>query len=348
MVSLGSEAINVGRVTPVHYIRGTLEAAVKACQDWNYETAAFLDPNAPSVDSMLNPGPDDGPLWGRRSELSRIGGEYLSNSNWPDVRCLGSKHSTEYEVGGAAEDVGGMIGGDEGALLSPLGGLFKESNQEKQCVSYRASATLRCVGSAPESPSGTIAGPQSVTLSATAATGMKTWRGLDVMDEYGHGAYCTEYDRDDYTGRDTGYDPAKLKSAVIDRSGLKGTYTGRHFADHSDVEVGRIIALHEAHYSGLCLADAQTRRAFARDMDNLTLGAPEINRCPPEYTDGKCAYDAGEWIPPRWRCGFARAVVSVKLKYGLTVDRREVDALDSILQSCNPAPDRPVSPVNPP
>ena len=63
-------------------------------------------------------------------------------------------------------------------------------------------------------------------------------------------------------------------------------------------------------------------------MDNLTLAAPELNR----YE--KRAKDAADWLPPHNRCWFARTVVAVKLKYGLTVDRREYQALATILENC--------------
>ena len=72
------------------------------------------------------------------------------------------------------------------------------------------------------------------------------------------------------------------------------------------------------------------RRRFASDLLNLTLAAPEINRC----GGGKCGRDAAEWQPGRNRCWFAGRVVTVKRKYRLAVDRREAEALDRILRRC--------------
>ena len=55
------------------------------------------------------------------------------------------------------------------------------------------------------------------------------------------------------------------------------------------------------------------------------LAAPRVNR----YE--KRAKDAVEWLPAQDRCWFAGQVVLVRVKYGLTVDRRERAALEKIL-----------------
>ena len=48
----------------------------------------------------------------------------------------------------------------------------------------------------------------------------------------------------------------------------------------------------------------------------------------------KGAKDAAEWLPARNRCWFAARVVEVRRAYGLTIDRREADALERILAEC--------------
>ena len=89
-----------------------------------------------------------------------------------------------------------------------------------------------------------------------------------------------------------------------------------------------MIARSEAHDSGLCAADLATRRGFATDLLNLTLAGPRVNR----YE--KVDRDAVEWLPAQNRCWFAARVIAVRQRYGLTVDRREVDALDQVLAGC--------------
>ena len=89
-----------------------------------------------------------------------------------------------------------------------------------------------------------------------------------------------------------------------------------------------MIARSEAHDSGLCAADLATRRRFATDLLNLTLAGPRVNR----YE--KVDRDAAEWLPAQNRCWFAARVIAVRQRYGLTIDRREADALDQVLAGC--------------
>ena len=79
---------------------------------------------------------------------------------------------------------------------------------------------------------------------------------------------------------------------------------------------------------GICAADLATRRRFATDLLNLTLAGPRVNRY------DKVDRDAAEWLPAQNRCWFAARVIAVRQRYGLTIDRREADALDQILAGC--------------
>ena len=60
----------------------------------------------------------------------------------------------------------------------------------------------------------------------------------------------------------------------------------------------------------------------------LTLAGPRVNR----YQ--KVDHDAAEWLPSQNRCWFAARVIAVRQRYGLTIDRREADALDQVLAGC--------------
>ena len=89
-----------------------------------------------------------------------------------------------------------------------------------------------------------------------------------------------------------------------------------------------MVATSEAHDSGLCAANRATRARFATDLRNLTLASPGVNR------HRKSGKDAAEWLPQRNRCWFAARVVEVRRAYGLTIDRREADALERVLAGC--------------
>ena len=120
-----------------------------------------------------------------------------------------------------------------------------------------------------------------------------------------------------------------MEPLIVVRIGkVYGPYTGRRFASRSETDIEHMVARSEAHDSGLCAATAETRRRFVRDLLNLTLAGPRVNR----YQ--KRAHDAAEWLPPENQCWFAARVVAVRCKYGLTIDRREADALERALSSC--------------
>ena len=146
------------------------------------------------------------------------------------------------------------------------------------------------------------------------------WRGLTVAPE----SRCSHYDPGDYP-----YAQSVEDRIVTQLGGVYSPYTGEWFADKYETDIEHIVARSEAHDSGLCSAGADTRRRFARDLRNLTLASPSLNR----YR--KVAKDAGEWLPEKNRCWFAHRVIKVRQAYSLTVDRREARALDAVLASCD-------------
>ena len=156
------------------------------------------------------------------------------------------------------------------------------------------------------------------------AFGAETWRGLVVAPEH----RCAPYDRGDYR-----YSQSVEAEIVATMGGrVYGPYTGRHYSTTRQTDIEHIVAVSEAHDSGLCAAGPDLRRRFASDLLNLTLAAPEVNRC---GSGGKCAFDFAEWLPPLNRCWYAARIVAVKRAYALTVDRREAAALERVLSSCD-------------
>ena len=151
------------------------------------------------------------------------------------------------------------------------------------------------------------------------AAAQASWRGLVVAPE----ARCAPYDADAYR-----YPQAVEARIVAALGGVYGPYTGRWFASPRDTDIEHIVARSEAHDSGLCAADAARRRRFASDLLNLTLASPAVNRTQ------KNDKDAAEWLPALNQCWFADRVVAVRQKFGLTIDQREVAALDRVLASC--------------
>ena len=148
----------------------------------------------------------------------------------------------------------------------------------------------------------------------------ETWRGLVVAPEQ----RCSPYDKKrHYPYLQT------IEREVVRRLGaVYGPYTGTCFASTCQTDIEHMVAASEAHDSGLCARGRATRARFASDLRNLTLAAPHVNR---HQKSGK---DAAEWLPERNRCWFAARVVEVRRAYDLTIDRREVAALEGVLSGC--------------
>ena len=148
--------------------------------------------------------------------------------------------------------------------------------------------------------------------------GGEMWRGLVVAPE----CRCSPYDRDDYPY------PQSVEPLIAERFGMRSPYDGTLFRSLKESDIEHVVSISEAHDSGLCAAGAGTRRQFARDLDNLTLATPQLNR----YE--KSALDAAEWLPALNRCWYAETIIAVRQEYALTIDPRELAALEAVLTTC--------------
>ncbi len=94
------------------------------------------------------------------------------------------------------------------------------------------------------------------------ALGAETWNGLIVAPEH----RCAPYDRTHYPY------PRSVERKIVAAMGehVYGPYTGRHFRSIRESDIEHIVAVSEAHDSGLCAAGPDTRRRFASDLLNLT------------------------------------------------------------------------------
>ena len=106
-------------------------------------------------------------------------------------------------------------------------------------------------------------------------------------------------------------------------------YSGRYFASIRETDIEHIVARSEAHDSGLCGADSNTRSAFANDLLNLTLASPQLNR----YE--KVDKDLAQWLPALNKCWYVNQVVLVKRKYNLSMDQAEANTARRVLAGCS-------------
>lgn len=157
---------------------------------------------------------------------------------------------------------------------------------------------------------------------ACAPLAAETWRGLEVQDERS----CSTYSRSSFYYQSS----QGLERMLADRLNWCLPYSNQRLTGLTDLgttDIEHIIALREAHDSGMCSASVEVKREFGNDPLNLTLARASVNR-------SKGSKDAGEWLPDQNRCWFAFQVVRIKAKYRLSIDRRERDALESILDGC--------------
>ena len=146
---------------------------------------------------------------------------------------------------------------------------------------------------------------------------VEIWNYLAVKPEN----RCSEYKRSDYRY------PQSVEDELIILMGgyIYSHYENRLFVSKDETHIEHIVALSEAHDSGLCNQSKEIRKYFAQDILNLTLSSPSVN-----FSKG--GKDAGEWSPANHRKWFAGKVIRVKLKYFLSIDHTERDSLNAILK----------------
>ena len=147
----------------------------------------------------------------------------------------------------------------------------------------------------------------------------ETWMGLEIAPE----DRCSPFDRE----KDYSYSQS-LEPKILERMGgeIRCRYTGQVYDSLKETDIEHVVAVSEAHDSGLCAADAETKSTFSSDLDNLTLADPHVNR----YE--KAGKDAAEWLPELNLLWYVETIIKVKRKYSLTVDRAEMEALKGVLE----------------
>ena len=114
-------------------------------------------------------------------------------------------------------------------------------------------------------PTPTAMSVSPVTPSPPPIAASPTDRGLTITPEN----RCSPYDPDDYR-----YSQSVEPRIVASMGGtVYGPYTGRVFSSTRETDIEHIVARSEAHDSGLCAANPETRNRFASDLLNLTLAA---------------------------------------------------------------------------
>lgn len=183
----------------------------------------------------------------------------------------------------------------------------------------------------------------SSTGSPSAGTGLaglvvapESHAGSYVRDEFGQRWKDIDRNgcgqRDDVLARDLRVVRRQGRCVVVAGT-LTDPYTGARVefvkARAEQVQIDHIVALADAWRSGAWAWPPQRRESYANDLGDLQASAGPVNQA-------KSDHDPGTWRPsdPVRACTFARRVVAIKTRWGLTADQREADALTAILATC--------------
>ena len=110
--------------------------------------------------------------------------------------------------------------------------------------------------------------------------------------------------------------------------GIYAAYEDSCYDEYTDVHIEHLVAKREAHDSGMCEADIQTRINFANDLENIALASPTVNL-------GKSTKDPADWLPDNNKCWYVWQWLHVKRKYGMTIDQTEKNAIAVVLRDCD-------------
>ena len=130
---------------------------------------------------------------------------------------------------------------------------------------------------------------------------------------------------------------AQERPSIGDRCALVGgrwwsLYDERTFTNASEIDIDHVVALKEAWDSGAHAWSAARRQAFANELRvpwALIAVSASSNR-------SKADKDPAQWLPPAAaaRCPYLAAWMAVKVRFALTIDTAERNALRELVIGC--------------
>ena len=124
----------------------------------------------------------------------------------------------------------------------------------------------------------------------------------------------------------------KLSSGCIFNGGKWiSAYDGLTTTDYSTLDIDHMVPLSEAWRSGAWKWSPAQREAFANDLTDpraLVAVTASLNR-------QKSDQDPSTWLPPINQCAYVSNWIAIKVRYSLTVDTAEANALTTLVASCN-------------
>jgi hypothetical protein len=124
----------------------------------------------------------------------------------------------------------------------------------------------------------------------------------------------------------------KLSSGCVLNGGKWiSSYDALATTDYSTLDIDHMVPLSEAWRSGAWKWSPAQREAFANDLTDpraLIAVTASLNR-------QKSDQDPSTWMPPENKCLYVSNWIAIKVRYSLTVDSAEANALTSLVTQCN-------------
>ena len=125
--------------------------------------------------------------------------------------------------------------------------------------------------------------------------------------------------------------PKLGRGCVLNGGQWISSYDALATNDYSTLDIDHMIPLSEAWRSGAWKWSPAQREAFANDLTDsrvLIAVTASLNR-------QKGDQDPSTWLPPENKCTYVSNWIAVKVRYSLTVDPAEANALTSLVAQCN-------------
>ena len=125
--------------------------------------------------------------------------------------------------------------------------------------------------------------------------------------------------------------PKLGRGCVLNGGQWISSYDALATNDYSTLDIDHMIPLSEAWRSGAWKWSPAQREAFANDLTDsrvLIAVTASLNR-------QKGDQDPSAWLPPENKCTYVSNWIAVKVRYSLTVDPSEANALTSLVAQCN-------------
>lgn len=125
-----------------------------------------------------------------------------------------------------------------------------------------------------------------------------------------------------------GVDVKTGKNCTIISGRWLSQYDQQYFTDPADLEIDHIVPLKEAFLSGAENWSKEQKNKFYNSLTNLIAVSGKSN-------GEKSDQDPAHWLPnKKFECAYVLKYAAVKNEFSLTMDKKELTAVDNIRNSC--------------